>query len=232
MSFVDASRKPPERSGYRLWPPRARAACVLLTGLLPWGVRRAVLNSVFGYEIAQSSSIGLSWIEARRLVMGDGARIGNLNVFRGLDLLQLGDHAVTGGLNWVAGEAAPTGELVLGPHSAVTARHYIDCTSRVEIGEFATVAGWRSVLLTRGVDLASGTVYAAPISIGRYCFVGSSCVVLPGAQLPDYSVLGAASVLRAGLTDTYRLYAGSPARPLRAVAPNVGYFARREGVVK
>lgn len=221
----------------------ARAALTLITGALPWAARRRLLERVCGYELAPSSRIGLGWIEAERIVLGDGARIGHLSVFRRLELIELGDHAATAGLNWVASHArslppdrwrnggpASGSALVLGRHAVLTARHYLDCTHRIELGEFSAVGGWRSVLLTRAIDLADGEPYAAPITIGRYCIVAAGCVAMPGAMLPDHCLLGARSLLGVGLTETHRLCAGSPARPIRRLAPTAAWFTRTHGV--
>jgi hypothetical protein len=52
----------------------------LLIIFLPWPIRRAILRSYFGYEIADTSHIGLSWICPKKLVLKDGATIGNLTM--------------------------------------------------------------------------------------------------------------------------------------------------------
>ena len=41
---------------------------------------------------------------------------------------------------------------VMGRHAALTSRHYVDCSNRVDIGEFTTVAGARSQILTHAID--------------------------------------------------------------------------------
>jgi acetyltransferase-like isoleucine patch superfamily enzyme len=217
----------------------------LLQGLLlffPWAVRRRVLQRAFGYRIDRTAHIGLAWVDPARLEMGPGSRIGHLTVCRGLDLLSLGTCATIGRLNWITGH--PLGdrrhfahvsgrrpELQLGPHAAITNRHLIDCTDLVAIGDFSTVAGFRSQFLTHSVDLAESRQSCAPIVVGRHCFVGSGCVALGGSSLPDRSVLGAASLLNRALTTDLRLYGGVPARELRTLDPALKYFHRSVGYV-
>ena len=177
----------------------------LLSLPLPWPLRRAILRRFLGYEIADTSRIGLSWIYPKKLVMGPGARIGHLTVCKEIDLLQLGESAAISNLNWITGypsglaghfehQTARRPELILGAHSAITNRHLIDCTERIQIGAFATVAGFASQLLTHSINLEESRQEAHPISIGAYCFVGTNCVLLGGSSLPDYSVLGAKSL--------------------------------------
>jgi acetyltransferase-like isoleucine patch superfamily enzyme len=72
---------------------------------------------------------------------------------------------------------------------------------------------------------------ARPIKIGDYCFMGTACVILGGAELPNFSVLGACSLLNKALTQTYTLYGGTPARPIRSLPTDYKYFCREIGFV-
>jgi len=214
----------------------------LLSIVLPWPLRRALLRSFFGYEIADTSRIGLSWIYPKKLILKEGARIGHLTFCKNIDLLEIGESASIGNLNWITGY--PTGlpghfehqtdrrpELVLGAQSAITNRHLVDCTARVQIGAFATFAGYASQLLTHSINLETNRQEAYPISIGAYCFVGTNCVLLGGSALPDYSVLGAKSLLNKTYTEKYFLYGGVPAKPIKALPETTGYFQRKTGFV-
>ena len=214
----------------------------LLSIALPWPLRRALLRSFFGYEIADSSRIGLSWIYPKKLVLKEGARIGHLTFCKNIDLLEIGESASIGNLNWITGY--PTGlpghfehqldrrpELALAAHSAITNRHLVDCTARVQVGAFATFAGYASQLLTHSINLETNRQEAYPISIGAYCFVGTNCVLLGGSSLPDYSVLGAKSLLNKKYTERYFLYGGVPAKPIKSLPETSGYFQRKIGFV-
>jgi hypothetical protein len=211
--------------------------------LFPWSIRRRLLVALMGYEIHPTARIGWSWIYPERLQMAAGSRIGHLTVCKGLSLLQMGEQSRLGNLNWItgfpvenkaffAGETERRAELCIGEHAAVTHRHLIDCTNAVRIGRFTTFAGYRSQVLTHSIDLARCCQASKPITIGEYCFVGTNCVLLGGSVLPDYSVLGASSVLNKAYTETHQLYAGNPARPVKALAQETGYFQRSAGVVR
>ncbi len=210
--------------------------------LLPWTVRRWVLQSSFGYQIHPTARIGFSWIYPRHLRMREGARIGHLTVAIHLDRVELGAHASIERGNWITGfpKGAPRHfahakdrdpALVLGAHSAITKHHHLDCTDRLEIGEFTTIAGYHSQFLTHSIDLEMNRQDAAPISIGKYCFVSTNVVVLGGSRLPDYSVLGAKALLNEAFERNHCLYAGVPARLVKELPADSAYFSRTEGFV-
>jgi acetyltransferase-like isoleucine patch superfamily enzyme len=210
--------------------------------LLPWALRRSLLERQFGYSIHPSSRIGFAWIFPRRLVMEEGSRIGHLTLCKNIDLLHLGEHAVVGQLNWITGfPAGPSRhfahqpdrkpELIVERHGGISSRHLIDCTARVRIGAFATIGGFRSQLLTHSIDFGAGRQTAEPIEIGEYSFTGTNSVMLGGSVLPHHSVLGAQSLLNKKWEDPYRLYAGVPARPVKELSSELEYFRRKEGFV-
>ena len=214
----------------------------VLSLLLPWSLRRSLLESQFGYSIHPSCRIGLAWIFPKKLVMEEGSRIGHLTLCKNIDLLHLGAHAVVGQLNWITG--FPSGpsrhfahqpdrrpELIIETHAGISSRHLFDCTARVRIGAFATVGGFRAQFLTHTIDLAAGRQTAEPIEIGEYSFTGTNSVLLGGSVLPHHSVLGAQSLLNRKWEEPYRLYAGVPAKPLKELSPELEYFRRTEGFV-
>lgn len=213
--------------------------CVVL---LPWVLRRHVLRLVYGFQLHPRARIGSSWIFPAKLVLGEGARIGHLNVAIHLDRIELGAHATIERGNWITGfsrgDARHFGHcaqrdpaLVMGAHSAITKHHHIDCTDRIEIGAFTTVAGYGSQLLTHAIDLERNRQDAAPIAIGEYCFIGTNVVILGGAQLPPRSVLGAKALLNKPQATAGWLYAGVPARPVHELPPGGRYFSRDRGFV-
>jgi len=181
---------------------------------------------------------------SKKLIMKEGARIGHLTFCKDIDLVQLDESAGIGNLNWITGypsggpasghfghETARRPELVMGPQSFITNRHYIDCTERIHIGAFGTVAGFASQLLTHSVNLEKCRQESAPIIIDAYCFVSTNCVLLGGSALPDYSVLAAKSLLNREFTDSYFLYGGVPAKPIKAMPDTTEYFRRTSGYI-
>ena len=215
---------------------------MLLSFLLPWQLRRAFLEKQFGYQIDPSAHIGFAWIFPKRLIMEEGSQIGTATVCKGIDLLHLKAHAIVGRANWITG--FPLGaprhfvhqtdrrpELIVGEHSAITNRHLLDCTNSVTIGRFTTVAGFHSQIISHSIDLEQNRQSSTPVRVGDYCFIGTNCVLLGGSALPDFCVLGAKSLLNKSFTDTYQLYGGVPARPIKSLSRDCKYFQRTEGFV-
>jgi UDP-3-O-[3-hydroxymyristoyl] glucosamine N-acyltransferase len=215
---------------------------MLLSTVLPWDMRRSILQNQFGYQIHPSCRIGLCWISPSRLIMEEGSRIDHLTLCKNIDLLHLKAHSSIGRGNWITGfplgpsphfaeEKDRQPQLILGEHSAITHRHLIDCTSSVTIGKFTTVAGFQSQIITHTIDIERSRQTSAPVRIGDYCFVGTNSVLLGGSALPDFCVLGAKSLLSKIFTETYQLYGGVPASPIRKLSPDCKYFRRTEGFV-
>ena len=215
---------------------------VLLSALFPWKLRRAFLEKQFDYQIHPTSYIGFSCIFPTRLIMEEGSRIDHLTICKNIDLLHLKAHASIGRGNWITGfplgpsahfaaETDRRPELILGEHSAITHRHFIDCTNLVTIGKFSTLAGFQSQIMTHSIDIERNCQASVPVRIGDYSFVGTNCVLLGGSALPDFSVLGAKSLLNKSFNDSYQLYGGVPAEPIKKLSPDSKYFHRSQGYV-
>src|SRR2546421_7504716 len=215
---------------------------MLLSFLLPWSLRRSFLEKQFGYQIHPSSRIGLSWINPTRLIMEENTRIDHLTLCKGLDLLHLKANSMIGRGNWITGfplgpsrhfaeETDRRPQLIVGEHGAITHRHFIDCTNSVTIGKFSTLAGFQSQIMTHSIDIERNCQASLPVRIGNYSFVGTNCVLLGGSVLPDFSVLGAKSLLNKSFTDSYQLYGGVPAEPIKKLSPDSKYFHRSQGYV-
>lgn len=213
-----------------------------LTMILPWFLRRRLLNRVFAYDIDATARIGLSLVAPRFLRMGPGSRIGSATFIGAIARVELGAQARIGNLNWISGISAGSQKhfgdqperspaLILGAHAAITGRHFIDCCDTVTVGEYTTIAGTGSQVLTHAIDIREARQRAAPVSVGRYCFVGTGCILLKGSALPDYSVLAAGSVLGKRHTEPYSIYSGVPATPVRSIDQDAAYFHRQIGAV-
>jgi len=215
----------------------------LLVVFLPWPLRRFALVSVLGFKVHRTARIGFSWVGPMRLEMGPRSRIGHLTCIKpGMDLLRLEEGATIGNLNWVSGEPMSgtthythqetrRSELIVREQGAITNRHLIDCSATVSIGKFSVIAGSHTMILTHGVDLENNRQQAKPVSVGEYCFVGAGCVLLAGSRLPDCSVLGACALLNKQYAQPNYLYAGNPARPVKALSPDRKYLKRVIGYV-
>lgn len=215
----------------------------VLTFLFPWFLRRRALNSWFGFEINKKAYIGWAWVFPKKLIMHAGCHIDHFTVAIHLDKIEMGVRASIGRGNWITGFPTNTdsshfkhqvdrrAELIVGENSAITKNHHIDCTDLIQIGCYTTIAGYNSQLLTHSIDVTKNRQDSAPIYIGDYTFIGTNVVVLGGAVLPHYSVLGAKSLLNKAYSDEWVLYGGVPAKALHKISPEAKYFTRTKGYV-
>ena len=215
----------------------------ICTFFFPWVIRRKLLNKWFGFKIDRNAHIGLAWIFPKELVMSEGANIGHFTIAINLDKIEMGIQASIGRQNWITGFPTKTdsphfthqpdrkAELIIGAFSAVTKKHHLDCTNQIIIGHHCTIAGYDSQFLTHSIDIIENRQSSSPIHIGHYTFVGTNVVVLGGAQLPDYCVLGAKSLLNKKFEKQWTLYGGVPARETKTIPADAKYFSRIDGFV-
>ena len=215
----------------------------IITVLLPWPLKRFMLVRFFKYEIHPSAKIGLSWIYPKKLIMDSDSAIGHFNVAVHLDLIKIGKYSSIARGNWITGFPTNTNSkhflhqperqsnLIMGEHSAITKNHHIDCTNIIQIGNFVTVAGYASQLLTHSINIELNIQDSNPITIGDYCFVGTASTILGGSVLPACSVLGANALLNKNFTIPYRLYGGNPAKEIKELSKDYKYFNREVGFV-
>lgn len=221
-----------------------RVVLHMLMSFFPWPIRRVVLCQIFGYKIPPSARISaFSWVYPEQLTMGEGARIGPLTVAIHLHSIEMGSFATIGRGNWITGHPKDSAthfthclnrnpSLKIGDHSAITKSHIIDCTDSISIGAFTTVAGYGSQFITHGIDYQTNRQDCHPISIGSYCLLGTRIVAVGGAVLPDYNVLGAGAVLTGKHVESWHVYAGVPAKPVKEISKDAAYFSRSNGFVK
>jgi|TARA_B110000977_G_C11087182_1_gene495114 acetyltransferase-like isoleucine patch superfamily enzyme len=215
----------------------------ILIVFFPWVIRRWLLIKIWKYEIHSTAKIGFSYINPRNLRMEKNSYIGNFNVAINLDQVVLGESSTIIRLNWITGFPTKTSsrhfrhqknrrsELIIGCNSAITKNHHIDCTNQIVIGNFVTIAGYYSQFLTHSINIEKNIQDSKPINIGDYTFIGTNSVLLGGANLPAYSVLGAKGLLNKYYTEEYTLYGGVPANPISLISRDAKYFKREKGFV-
>ncbi|MEX5300226.1 hypothetical protein RCG67_15795 [Kocuria sp. CPCC 205292] len=117
-------------------------------------------------------------------------------------------------------------------HSAVTSRHYMDCSGGVAIGRHSTVAGQRSTILSHGIDFERNVQTLKPVSIGQYAFISTGCIIVGGSHVGDRCVVAAGGVVSGSIqhAEGPSLWGGVPARFIKKLDGD--YFVRERGYVK
>jgi len=214
-----------------------RHVLALVAMLAPSAVRLGIYRRLLGYRIAPTAVVGRSFIVVDELEMAAGAHIGPLNILRGCRRVQLDENAYFGFLNWVNGvrrEGAYVGlerdpSLYMRRESMITSLHFFDCSDAVEIGEFCAIAGCFTQVLTHSVDLYEARQATAPVRTGPHSFIATRCTVLAGSDIAERVVVGAGSVVIKSLPQKRMLYAGNPARPIKELPEETGWFTRTTG---
>lgn len=211
--------------------------------LFPWILRRPLLNTLFKYNIHKTARIGFSIILADTFEMEEGAKITNFTFINNINNCLLKAYSKMGSFNWVTGanksnksifqySSARVCELVVGVHTRITEKHFFDCNGGVYVGDFTTIAGMRTVIMSHSIDVKVSRQTADTISIGKYCFIGTNSILLKGCAIPDYCVLGAGSVVTKKFEAPYSLYGGNPAKLIKPLHPEETlYFSRTHGHV-
>ena len=217
----------------------------LLLLFLPWRLRRLLLCVIFGYKIDPGAKIGFSLVMPAELEMGAKCTIGHFTICRAsVDRLSMAPGSSMGSFHLITGISVKNKthfqhvldrrcEMVIETGVGIPSRKFFDCNGGIYIGAYSTIAGQWTQFLTHSIDIYNSRQDAKPIRIGRYCFVGTGCVLLPGSGLPDYCVLGAGSVLTKMQTESDCVYAGSPATIKKRINhENVPWMNRRELAVQ
>lgn len=214
----------------------------LLAMFMPWAVKRQMLQKLLGYRLHATARIEFAYVNVGYLEMAEGSRICRFSICKNVDRIVLKESAKIGRYNQVTCIPSKnkrhfvhienrSTSLTIGCHSTTTMFHLLDCNQAITIGDFSTIAGYGSQLLTHSIDIRMGRQDAEPITIGDYCFVGTNCVIIGGANLPDRSVLGAKSMLNKSWTDESMVYGGVPARPVSSIPEDAAYMNRKVGHV-
>jgi acetyltransferase-like isoleucine patch superfamily enzyme len=215
----------------------------IISVFLPWKLKRIWLKFFFKYELHPNSRMGLCWVFPKNLIMEESSRIDHFTVGIHLETISIGKFSSIGRSNWITGfpigtksrhfihEKERKPELIIGQHSAITKNHHIDCTNEIIIGDFTTVAGYNSQFLTHSINIYTNRQESNPIIIGDYNFIGTNVTILGGSTLPNYSVLGAKSLLNKKFNDEYALYGGNPAIKIKNLPKDSKYFLRKTGFV-
>lgn len=214
---------------------RLRLALLAVIGVLPGPLKKPLYRALFGYRIGRNVRIGLVLLDAAEVELGDGTRIGHLNlitrvgrfvtgrgvrvgplnIIRGGEHVRLGDYAEIMRLNVLNAipdhdcTTNPVSTLDVGAGAVIVSGHRIDFTDRVSIGRNVIIGGRNSSLWTHSRQQTAG------IEIGDFCYLGSEVRLAPGARLPERSILALGSVLAGAIEQPGSLVGGVPAKVIR-----------------
>ena len=92
---------------------------------------------------------------------------------------------------------------------------YIQGMGKIYIGDYTQIAN-NVTIISANHDLHDTRKHIIDeVSIGKYCWIGSTVLVLPGVKLGDFTIVGAGSVVTKSFEDGYCVIAGNPAKVIK-----------------
>lgn len=194
---------------------------------------KVVVLRLLGHSVGDDVKIGFSYLDIKSLDLKAGARIGNGNVFKGMQKISMGENASIGRFNiftcnkyYLISFSENAGRLYMDDRAVVTMRHYFDMQHSVTLGHDSLVAGIQSIFFTHQKGFTE-LDEAKPIVLGSKVYLGAACKVLPGAEIANHIIIGAGSVVSGLLDEEYSLYASPKAVLVKKLEKNVPYFAEK-----
>lgn len=122
--------------------------------------------------------------------------------------------------------AVKHGELTIGNNVFVNQGCSIVAHHRISIGDDCLIGDFSTILDTSHHELAPGLgIQTEPVEIGNNVWIGRNCVVLPGVQIGNNSVVAAGSIVTRDVPENH-LVAGNPAKFVRELPFEEGWVRR------
>lgn len=195
-----------------------RTLLLLFAVFLPSPLKRVWYRALFGWKVGRRVRIGLSYLDAAHVEIGDDVRIGHFNLVRSVARFVVGRGTTVVNLNTFSGARQRgdgwTRTLTLGDGVYIASRHFFDVAGDLTVGDGTIIAGRDTHLWTHSILLEPGGLELRPLSLrlGRRCYIGARATLLY-CTLPDGCLVGAGSVVNKSFdpVDGSILIAGNPA---------------------
>lgn len=93
---------------------------------------------------------------------------------------------------------------------------YINAQNGISIGDYTNL-GPNVGIVSANHDFVNNDMAtsAAPIEIGKYCWIGMGAIILPAVKLGDFTIVGAGAVVTRSFPEGYCVIAGNPAKVIK-----------------
>lgn len=170
-----------------------------------------------------------SFLERERLermgfaALGEDVRISAWARFYGADRIRIGSHVRIDDFCILS---AGAGGIVIGDYVHLAPYSFLVGQAAIELQDF-TGLSWQAGVFSSSDDfsgrwLTNPTVpeiyrrpYHAPVRLERHALVGAGSLILPGVTLGEGAAVGAQSLVTKDC-EPFKIYFGTPARPIKA----------------
>lgn len=92
---------------------------------------------------------------------------------------------------------------------------YIQGKGGIEIGDYTQIAS-NVVIVSANHDVYDSRNHiSAKVIIGKYCWLGAGCKIMPGVTLGDFTIVGAGAVVTKSFPEGYCILGGVPAKKIK-----------------
>jgi len=149
----------------------------------------------------KTASIGvLNRINAHELDLANGSSIGRRNCINDAYRVILDEKAMIVSGNHIVGTRAGLSpfkmneNFLAGYKTIITVGHRFDLSDTIEIGDNVTFGGTMSEVWTHGFDVNHVKIQQS-VTVGSDVYIGSRCIILPGANIVERTSIGAGTVV-------------------------------------
>ena len=92
---------------------------------------------------------------------------------------------------------------------------YIQGKGGISIGDYTQIAP-NVAIVSANHDLYDSRKHiAAPVKIGKYCWIGAGAKIMPGVELGDWTIVGAGAVVTKSFSEGHCVLGGVPAKEIK-----------------
>lgn len=92
---------------------------------------------------------------------------------------------------------------------------YIQGKGGIYVGDYTQIAP-NVVIVSANHDMYDNRKHInAPVKIGKYCWLGAGCKIMPGVELGDFTIVAAGAVVTKSFSQGYCVIAGVPAKQIK-----------------
>ncbi len=193
-----------------------RKIILIVCVILPLPIKIFIYRNIIGWNIGENVKIGFSYIDSDYVFLGNNVKIDHFNTIRRFKHFEMQDSSFMLRFNQLSGPRKRSwpGKTVIGKDVRITSHHFIDSVGEITVGDSTTIGGretqfWSHSLIREG---SKKKISPLNISIGKQVYIGSRATLV-GCSVPDFSVIGAGSVVTKQFSAENRqvLIAGNPA---------------------